>query len=132
MRRMFVSRSSFEKPSPLLRWVRTSSPSSSSTRRPCAAIRSRTACASVDLPTPDRPVNHSVNPPSPDISTHIPNRPSNLPRPERVHWSQAPTVADDALESAAIEVLTLHDAATAARPALVWRSLVLRLVLAAV
>src|SRR5208283_4787830 len=62
MRRMLVSRSSLEKPRPLDRWVRISSPSRTSTR--CPRLRSSSArrLASVDLPAPDIPVNHRVKP----------------------------------------------------------------------
>src|SRR6476659_2865208 len=62
MRRMLVSRSSLLNPNPLLRLVRTSSPSRISTRLPCACSFPITALARVDLPAPDKPVNHKVNP----------------------------------------------------------------------
>src|SRR5512133_383020 len=62
MRSMFVSRSSFEKPRPLDRCSRTSSPSSHSTRRPRRSSSGRTSSAIVVLPAPDSPVNQSVNP----------------------------------------------------------------------
>src|SRR5947209_15022313 len=62
MRRMFSSRSSLLKPSPFERWVRTTSPSSTST----LAFNRRSRCSNrfeiVLLPAPDIPVNQSVNP----------------------------------------------------------------------
>src|SRR2546421_5232641 len=64
MRSMFVSRSSFEKPSPLDRCSRTSSPSSHSTRSPRRSSSGRTSSAIVVLPAPERPVNHRVKPAS--------------------------------------------------------------------
>src|SRR3989338_1429425 len=62
MRLMFVSRSSLLKPSPLLRLVRTSSPSRISTLTPRRRSSSATRVENVDLPAPESPVNHSVNP----------------------------------------------------------------------
>src|SRR5438067_8578065 len=62
MRSMFVSRSSFEKPRPLDRCSRTSSPSSHSTRRPRRSSSGRTSSAIVVFPAPESPVNQSVNP----------------------------------------------------------------------
>src|SRR5690242_10512927 len=62
IRRILVSRSSFENPSPLDKLVRTSSPSSTSTRYPRRRNSSAAIPASVDLPAPDKPVNHSVKP----------------------------------------------------------------------
>src|SRR3954468_7208549 len=62
MRRMFVSRSSLENPSPLLRWVRTTSPSSTSTFMPRLRSSFTTISLTVVLPAPLRPVNQSVNP----------------------------------------------------------------------
>src|ERR687898_3064399 len=62
MRSMFVSRSSFEKPSPFERCSRTSSPSSHSTSRPRRSSWGRTSSAIVVFPAPERPVNQSVNP----------------------------------------------------------------------
>src|SRR5689334_6214319 len=62
MRRTLMSRSSLEKPRPFDRFVRTTSPSSSSTRWPILRRRSATGAESVDLPAPDMPVNQSVNP----------------------------------------------------------------------
>src|SRR5215212_5064924 len=62
IRRMFVSRSSFENPRPFERFVRTTSPSRTSTLRPRCASWCSTSSAIVDLPAPERPVNQSVNP----------------------------------------------------------------------
>src|SRR4029453_1865393 len=62
MRAMLVSRSSRLKPRPWQRLVRTSSPSSSSTRWPRSARMGPTWAATVDLPAPDRPVSQSTKP----------------------------------------------------------------------
>src|SRR5439155_1548241 len=62
-RSMCVSRSSFEKPSPFDRCVRTVSPSRYSTMWPRRSSSGPTRCAIVVLPEPDRPVNQSVKPP---------------------------------------------------------------------
>src|SRR3989440_7672770 len=62
MRSMFVSRSSFEKPRPLQRCSRTSSPSSHSTERPRRSSSGRTSSAIVVLPAPESPVNQRVKP----------------------------------------------------------------------
>src|SRR5260370_33267402 len=62
MRRIFVSRSSFEKPRPFERFVRTSSPSSTSTLIPPARNCGTSSRASVVLPAPDKPVNQTVKP----------------------------------------------------------------------
>src|SRR5690348_16544615 len=62
MRRMLVSRSSFEKPRPLDRFVRTSSPSSTSAGRPRSASSACSRLAIVDLPAPDRPVSQTTKP----------------------------------------------------------------------
>ena len=64
IRSMFVSRSSFEKPRPFERCVRTVSPSRYSTIRPRRSSSGPTTWAIVDLPDPERPVNQSVKPPS--------------------------------------------------------------------
>src|SRR6188508_3136512 len=59
---MFVSRSSWEYPRPFERWVRTMSPSSTST---CAPRRSSSAASAwpiVVLPAPERPVSQTVKP----------------------------------------------------------------------
>src|SRR3954467_6344035 len=68
IRRMFVSRSSLEKPRPLERFSRTTSPSSTSTRDP----RSRSCCSTIAeivvLPAPESPVNQRVKPLSSAIS----------------------------------------------------------------
>src|SRR5947208_10702553 len=61
---MFSSRSSFEKPRPLVRWVRTTSPSSTSTLWPSSRRRFSRAWAMVVLPADGRPVNQTVRPSS--------------------------------------------------------------------
>src|SRR6266545_4589768 len=62
IRRILVSRSSLLKPSPLERFVLTTSPSSSSTLAPAARSRRSIISEMVLFPAPDRPVNHSVKP----------------------------------------------------------------------
>src|SRR5215469_9335083 len=62
MRRMLVSRSSFEKPRPFDRLVRTSSPSRTSAWRPRSASSACSMLATVDLPAPERPVSHTTQP----------------------------------------------------------------------
>src|SRR4051812_49380962 len=62
MRAMFVSRSSFEKPRPFERWVRTMSPSRWSTTKPRRSSSGSTLFAIVVLPAPERPVNQRTNP----------------------------------------------------------------------
>src|SRR3989304_5665401 len=62
MRRMFVSRSSLLNPRPLLRLVRTTSPSSVSTFRPRPRRTGSSAWAMVVLPAPESPVNQTVKP----------------------------------------------------------------------
>ena len=62
IRRTFSSRSSFENPSPFERFVRTTSPSSSSTRWPRRRSSSLTSVEMVDLPAPERTVNQRVKP----------------------------------------------------------------------
>src|SRR5579875_1021366 len=62
MRRIFVSRSSLEKPRPLLRLVRIASPSRISTCSPRSRNTGARRPAIVDLPAPDRPVNQTVKP----------------------------------------------------------------------
>src|SRR6188508_1970242 len=59
---MFVSRSSFEKPSPFERCWRTASPSRYSTSRPRRSSSGPTISAIVVFPAPDKPVNQSVKP----------------------------------------------------------------------
>src|SRR5258706_14750963 len=85
MRRIFVSRSSLEKPRPLERFVLISSPSRTSTDMPRALISRLSAPASVVLPAPDNPVNHNVNP-----FLFLINVPSlvitALPQSGCVHW----------------------------------------------
>src|SRR4029450_9176875 len=61
-RSMFVSRSSFEKPSPFERCWRTASPSRYSTTRPRRSSSGPTISATVVLPAPERPVNQRVKP----------------------------------------------------------------------
>src|SRR5436305_9146332 len=68
MRRMLVSRSSLEKPSPFERFSRTTSPSSTSTFEPRARSSTSTRWEIVVLPAPESPVNQSVNPFSSAIS----------------------------------------------------------------
>src|SRR4051794_5824864 len=62
MRRMLVSLSSFEKPRPLERLVRTSSPSRTSTWTPRAESSAESMAASVLLPAPLNPVNQTTKP----------------------------------------------------------------------
>src|SRR6266403_36481 len=85
MRRMFISRSSLEKPRPFERFVRISSPSRTSTDTPRARNSCSTNPASVVLPAPDNPVNHNVNP-----FLFLINVPSlvitALPQRGCVHW----------------------------------------------
>src|SRR5262249_15373232 len=71
MRRMLASRSSLEKPRPLLRFVRTSSPSSTSILTPRARSCGMSAFVSVVLPAPDSPVNHIVNPRVTNLSPFV-------------------------------------------------------------
>src|SRR5437660_4888253 len=66
MRRMLVSRSSFEKPRPLDRFVRTSSPSSTSAGRPRSASPADGRLAIAHLPAPARPGSQT---PKPDRSS---------------------------------------------------------------
>jgi hypothetical protein len=68
IRRMLVSRSSLEKPRPLERFSRTTSPSSTSTLEPRSRSCSSTIFEIVVLPAPESPVNHSVKPLSSAIS----------------------------------------------------------------
>ena len=62
MRRTLVSRSSLLKPRPFERFVRTTSPSSNSTRAPASRSRSSRIVEIVLLPAPDMPVSQIVNP----------------------------------------------------------------------
>ena len=62
MRAMLMSRSSFEKPRPFERCVRTMSPSRCSTMRPRRSSSGSTMFAIVVLPAPDRPVNQRTKP----------------------------------------------------------------------
>src|SRR5918996_546951 len=98
---MFVSRSSLEKPSPLERWVRTTSPSRYSTAAPDTSSSRPTSWAMVVLPAPERPVNQSTSPLATDLAP----------------WP--PVAVDAALElvragpAAGALVLTLRDGAGA-------------------
>ncbi len=74
MRRMLVSRSSFENPSPFERCSRTSSPSRTSTRCPRSRNRAATMSAIVLLPAPEKPVNQRQKPRS-----FAPRTPENVP-----------------------------------------------------
>src|SRR5262249_13618172 len=71
IRRMLVSRSSFEKPSPLERFSRTMSPSRISSFEP----RSRSCVSRIPevgvLPAPESPVNQRVKPFSPAMGTSV-------------------------------------------------------------
>ena len=71
MRRMLVSRSSREKPSPLERCVRTTSPSSTSGARPRAPRASLKRSARVVLPAPESPVSQMVKPVRGELSTFL-------------------------------------------------------------
>ena len=63
MRRMLMSRCSFEKPSSEERCFRTRSPSSSVTGRPpISSSLIMSTLAIVDLPAPERPVKNTVIP----------------------------------------------------------------------
>ncbi len=63
MRRMLMSRCSFEKPSSDDRFFRTMSPSSSVTGRPPTSRNfTNSTLAIVDLPEPESPVKKTVNP----------------------------------------------------------------------
>src|SRR6266542_1642642 len=62
IRRMLVSRSSLEKPRPLERFSRTTSPSSTSTREPRSRSSISTMWEIVVLPAPESPVNQRVKP----------------------------------------------------------------------
>jgi len=62
MRRTLVFRSSRLKPSSLERFVRTTSPSSSVTWRPCSSSRTLSISAVVVLPAPLNPVNQTQRP----------------------------------------------------------------------
>src|SRR5947209_5284216 len=62
MRLMLVSRSSRLKPNPLLKCVRTISPSRTSTLRSCSLKRHSMISERVLFPEPERPVNQMVKP----------------------------------------------------------------------
>src|SRR5579863_5596367 len=90
MRRMLTSRSSLENERPFDKLVRTTSPSRTSTLRPCARSRSATGTDSVDLPAPDMPVNQSVKPfdMRKTSLTAILHNPDNLMRQFQSKWFQ--------------------------------------------
>src|SRR6187551_1972026 len=71
IRRMLVSRSSFEKPSPLERFSRTMSPSRISSFEPRSRRWPSSSLEMVVLPAPESPVNQRVKPFSPAIGTSI-------------------------------------------------------------
>src|SRR4249919_4377462 len=71
MRRMLVSRSSFEKPSPLERFSRTTSPSRISSLEPRSRRCPSSSREMVVLPAPESPVNQRVKPCSPAIGTSV-------------------------------------------------------------
>src|SRR5688572_11571112 len=71
MRRMLVSRSSLEKPSPFERFSRTTSPSRISSLEPRDRSCSSTSLEMVVLPAPERPVNQRVKPFSSDIVSFL-------------------------------------------------------------
>jgi hypothetical protein len=62
IRRMLMSRSSFENPRPFERFSRTTSPSSTSSGIPRSSNSSISTSVIVDLPEPERPVIQRVNP----------------------------------------------------------------------
>src|SRR5919106_4751042 len=62
MRRMLVSRSSFENPRPLERFSRTTSPSSTSSFEPRRRSSLTRCVVIVDLPEPESPVNQRQKP----------------------------------------------------------------------
>src|SRR5215212_11300217 len=69
MRRMLVSRSSFEKPRPLERFSRTTSPSRISSFEPRSSRCPSSSREIVVLPDPESPVNQRVKPFSPAITS---------------------------------------------------------------
>src|SRR5262245_48768006 len=71
IRRMLVSRSSFEKPSPLERFSRTTSPSRISSLQPRSRRCPSNSLEIVVLPAPESPVNQRVNPFSPAIALSV-------------------------------------------------------------
>ena len=66
IRRMLVSRSSFEKPRPFERFSRTTSPSSTSSLEPRLRSSLTRWVVIVDLPEPESPVNQRQKPFSSD------------------------------------------------------------------
>src|SRR5262245_40994796 len=99
MRRMFVSRSSLLKPRPLLRFVRITSPSSSSTLSPRCRIVFCTRLARVVLPAPESPVNQRVKPVLPMSSEVL----------EEVGGRKGMGSAHLGLEERHLEDLLVHD-----------------------
>src|ERR1041384_4182669 len=71
MRRMFVSRSSLEKPSPLERFSRTMSPSRISSFEPRSRSWVSSSPEMVVLPAPESPVNQRVKPFSPAMLVSV-------------------------------------------------------------
>src|SRR4029077_20815881 len=71
MRRMLVSRSSLEKPSPLERFSRTTSPSRISSFEPRSRRWPSSSLEIVVLPAPESPVNQRVKPFSSAIGTSV-------------------------------------------------------------
>src|ERR687887_1173551 len=71
--RMFVSRSSFENPSPLERFWRTMSPSRTSSFEPRLRSSLTRRLVIVVLPEPESPVNQRQNPFSPAIGRRLPS-----------------------------------------------------------
>src|SRR5665811_1311084 len=68
---MLVSRSSLEKPSPLERFSRTTSPSRISSFEPRSRRWPSSSLEIVVLPAPESPVNQRVKPFSPAIVTSV-------------------------------------------------------------
>src|ERR1043165_1730271 len=96
IRRMFVSRSSFENPSPFERFSRTSSPSRTSTRQPFALRIGVRCVASVLLPAPESPVNQRM-------------KPLSLMNASSVVWRGGNGSANLAFEVRHLEALVVHD-----------------------
>src|SRR5436190_14185168 len=95
IRRMFVSRSSFENPSPFERFSRTMSPSSTSSFDPRVRNSRTSRFVIVVLPEPESPVNHRQKPLSSAIggwllSVRIDQDLSNLVPAELVRGLLAP------------------------------------------
>src|SRR5579863_9437697 len=71
MRRMLISRSSLLKPRPFDRWVRTTSPSSTSTAALAARKRASIRLEIVLLPAPESPVNQRTKPLCTHATQHL-------------------------------------------------------------